>query len=124
MTIRSCRFAVFVAAMTITIGAHAFTFPKFNKSKSGDYCRDELEELLQKKYGPDVVVTDAKGLGSGEQWVLWATSNMCHGWIAATFVGEKWNCKQGNYGKRPHTLIGAYGHSDECKELIPRTIYW
>ncbi len=124
MYIRFFWFKLLIVSFCICAGTQAFSFPKFNKSPSGDYCRDELQALLQEKYGPDVIVTEAKGLGSGEQWVLWANSNLCRGWIAASFMGEKWNCKQGNYGKRPHSLIGAYGHSDECKQLIPKTIYW
>lgn len=118
-------YQVGVASLVVLFSTVAMAFPwKFVPSQSGDYCRDELEQLLQKKFGENVKVTDAKGLGSGEQWVMWATSNACSGYIAASFMGEKWTCKQGVYGKRPHTLIAAYGHSGTCKDMIPKNIHW
>lgn len=119
---RSHPWILFILALSFAASAQAF--PKFIPSRSGDYCRDELEDLLRYKFGKKVKVTNVVGLGQGDQWTLWATSNLCQGELAAKFFSEKSTCKQGSYGSRPRLLVAAFGHSGECKRLIPRSIYW
>lgn len=96
----------------------------FIESRSGDYCRDELEDLLRSRFGEHVKVTSAIQLGQGEWWLMWAKTNLCDGWVVAKFVGERWNCRQGRYGYSPKTLVAAFGKEGTCKQIIPRSIYW
>ena len=121
MTVTRNQFASFVLAFSVALGAQAL--PKYNPSRSGDYCRDELEDILREKYGAEIRVTGAQALGQGEHWMLWARTNLCKGVIAAQFMADKWTCKQSSYGVRARSLVAAYGADGECRDVLP-TIYW
>ncbi len=102
----------------------AWEWPKPLKSETGNFCQDELQELLRKRYGAHVKVTYAKALKDNVSWFLWAKSNLCQGWILAQFNNETWECKRDHYFFRPRTLIAAYGFDGQCNQVIPKTIYW
>lgn len=93
------------------------------KSRHQNFCHDELEDLLRKKFGAEVVVQSIAAYGADQDWLLWATTNLCQGQVVAKFMGTVGDCKKTAYFHRPRMMYWAYGHSGECEKLIP-TIYW
>jgi hypothetical protein len=96
------------------------------KSESGNFCQDELQDLLRKHFGNHVRIYQSRNFISQQHTNsnLWARTNLCKGWIVANFMNESWECKRPHYFSRPHTLVNAYGFDGECRILIPTDLRW
>jgi hypothetical protein len=87
-------------------------------SETGNYCVDEAQGLLQKRFGPNARITQAKEVNTYSLWELWVRSNVCTDWIVFYPPGLISNpgCTMPAYGSAPISLAQMWGHGD-CADL-------
>lgn len=92
-------------------------------SKTGNYCKDEVYEFMERRF-PEVKVLSLEKVGGGIQWEMWMRTSACpHGYLVFAFNGiEGFNCTMGQYGSRTYFLrqVWAYG---SCESLLPHPEY-
>jgi redox-sensitive bicupin YhaK (pirin superfamily) len=87
------------------------------QSETGNYCVDEAQGLLQKRFGPNAKITKAQQLGSYRLWKLVVTTNLCEGYFTFTssLAGSE-RCTTPAYGSAPLSLSSMSAHGN-CADL-------
>lgn len=121
----SCLSSI-VLTSNVSEAQDRWKWPQPLKSESGNFCQDELQDLLRKHFGNHVRIYQSRNFISQQHTNsnLWARTNLCKGWIVANFMNESWECKRPHYFSRPRTLVNAYGFDGECQKLIPSDLRW
>jgi hypothetical protein len=86
-------------------------------SESGNYCVDEAQNLLQKKFGPNARITKAQQIDSYGTWKLRVMTNLCsdHFIFMPSSLGMN-SCTMPAYGSAPTWSLTMLGHGD-CADL-------
>ena len=86
-------------------------------SETGNYCVDEAQGLLQKRFGPDTRITKAQQVSSYHLWELVVTTNLCtDNFIFTSSSWEAESCTMPAYGSAPLSLSSMSAHGD-CANL-------
>jgi hypothetical protein len=118
--IRQGSFVLAVAALTVAActGGAGLDLPAPVASESGNYCVDEAHDILQKTYGRDVKIKQAKMVSTYNVWQLWVKSDLCTGWFEFTPAALEKDtiCTMPAYASAPKALSTMVGHGD-CADL-------
>lgn len=90
-------------------------------SASGDYCQDQALEVLKGLYGEDIKVQTVYVDGAGEGVHYWMKTNLCDGYIVASFVRNA-SCKVAHYGFVPNYMKRVWAEG-QCLEVLPSDLY-
>jgi len=92
-------------------------------SKTGNYCKDEVYEFMERRF-PEAKVTSLEKIGGGTQWEMWMRTSACpDGYLVFVFNGiEGFNCTMGQYWRRTYFMrqVWAYG---SCESVLPSPEY-
>lgn len=112
-----CGKMIFVVALVFLATPSAHAKFKFNKipSRTGDYCKDEIIEFLEHKYGAQVQVEQMHRLIQTTHII--AKTNLCSNWMEFHFRGDDISCQSTQYGSRTRYMTHGFGFGD-CKPLV------
>lgn len=89
-------------------------------TESGNYCKDEANEWIVKRFGAENKAQSMTKAGSGRDWQFWAKVPVCDGAIVLDFAGtEGFECTNAQYGSRTRYLRQIWGYGD-CERVLPR----
>ena len=95
------------------------------ESASGDFCKDQVMDIMSELFGEDVEVTKIQshmiGEQSQKQKVFILKTNLCDGTFHASTIGMA-PCKDAHYVFVPDYIKQVYA-TGSCKELLESPIY-
>lgn len=88
-------------------------------SASGDYCRDEALVALHDLYGEEAKIEVVAFVDGAHETVnYWMKTNICEGYIVASFVRSA-ACKSAHYGSVPNYMKRLWAFGGNCVQVLP-----
>ncbi|MCB0367821.1 MAG: hypothetical protein H6624_01460 [Bdellovibrionaceae bacterium] len=112
-----------IALFVATFGLSAFAVD-YIPSKTGDYCKDQIVDYMQTKFGADVQLSEwgrMKHAAQGD-FTYWVTSNKCTASFYFRVPVNELACELAHYWYVPKYVHSVYTEGD-CLSLLPEEVY-